>query len=191
MRQGYAPADLGWLPAASQGVLVQMMHPNFPGLLGRALAGIFDSMWSQKDWIPEPLRAPIYWGLFGLTFLGLAGNLARPKSKSEATELQSLARRIALWSGGAALFVNAAACLFFALFVHWGWFEGGRYLLASLSGLMLLLALGWRSIVSEKLFRVAPFVLGFVLLSFNVLTLFHLTTVLNPIARAGTMVVAP
>ena len=188
---GYSPADLGWLPAASQGRLVQMMHPNFPGLVGRAVAGIFDSMWSQKDWIPENLRAPIYWSLFGFTIVGLLGLARAPKSAPELAENQSLARRIALWSGGAAIAVNAAACLFFALFVHWGWFEGGRYLLASLGGLLLLLALGWRSLVGEKLFQFAPFVLGIVLLSLNILTLFHLTTVLNPIARAAGLVVAP
>ena len=191
---GYAPADLGWLPAASQGKLVQMMHPNFPGLLGQAVAGIFDSMWSQKDWIPASLRAPIYWSLFGLTLGGLLGLVRAKNIQTEATEAsgeQMLARRIALWSGGAAIVVNAAACLFFALFVHWGWFEGGRYLLASLGGLMLLLAWGWRSLLNEKSFDYAPFALAFVLLWLNALTLFHLTTVLNPLARAGGLLVAP
>ena len=188
---GYAPADLGWLPAASQGMLVQMMHPNFPGLFGRALAGIFDSMWSQKDWIPPALRAPIYWFLAGFTIVGLLGLSRAKKFASEASEAQNLARRIALWSGGAAIATNATACLFFALFVHWGWFEGGRYLLASLGGLMLLLALGWRALLGEKLFKFAPFVLALVLLSLNILTLFHLTTVLNPVARAAGLLVAP
>ena len=188
---GYAPADLGWLPAASQGMLVQIMHPNFPGLFGRAIAGIFDSMWSQKDWIPPALRAPIYWSLASFTLAGLGGTLLARRVQSEASAEQTQARRIALWSGGAAIATNAAACLFFALFVHWGWFEGGRYLLASLGGLMLLLALGWRSILGEKLFRFAPLVLGLVLLSLNILTLFHLTTELNPIARAAGLVVAP
>lgn len=185
---GYSPADLGWLPAASQGLLVQMMHPNFPGLLGRAVAGIFDSMWSQKDWVPPTLHAPIYWTLFGFTIAGLLGLLRAKKTALPAGDEADLPHRIALWSGGAALVVNAAACVFFALFVHWGWFEGGRYLLASLGGLMLLLAWGWRSLLGEKLFNVAPFILALILLSLNVLTLFHLISVLNPIARAGTMV---
>lgn len=188
--QGYSPADLGYIPTAAEGMLVQIMHPNFPALFGRAVAGIFDSMWSQKDWIPPALRAPIYWPLFGFVAIGLLGLVRAKKTPSQATDEQRLARRIALWSGGAAIAVNAAACVFFALFVHWGWFEGGRYLLASLGGLMLLLSLGWRSILPEKLFEAAPLVLGFVLLSLNVLTLFHLTTVLNPIARAAGLVVA-
>ena len=195
---GYAPADLGWLPAASQGMLVQMMHPNFPGLFGRALAGIFDSMWSQKDWIPTTFRAPIYWSLFGFVALGLLGltRVARAREIASEAEIGAgdgshLARRIALWSGGAAIAVNAAACLFFALFVHWGWFEGGRYLLASLGGLMLWLALGWRALLGEKLFEKAPLILAIVLLGLNVLTLFHLVNALNPIARAAGLVVAP
>ena len=188
--QGYAPADLGWLPAASSGMLVQMMHPNFPGLLGRAVAGIFDSMWSQKDWIPETLRAPIYWPLAGFVAVGLSGLWRARKVPSDASDEQLSARKIALWSGGSAIAVNAAACLFFALFVHWGWFEGGRYLLASLGGLMLLLALGWRSMLPEKWFEAAPFVLGVALLGLNILTLIHLVTVLNPIARAGGLVIA-
>ena len=159
--QGYSPADLGYIPAVSQGMLVQIMHPNFPGLVGQALSGIFDSMWSQIDWIPPALRAPIYWSLLVFTALGLLGLLRAKRAVSEAEEAQSLARRIALWSGGAALATNAAACLFFALFVHWGWYQGGRYLLASLGGLMLLLAWGWRSILGEKLFNLAPVVFGF------------------------------
>ena len=187
---GYSPADLGWLPAASSGKLVQMMHPNFPGLLARAVTGIFDSMWSQKDWIPEPLRAPIYWPLFVFVAVGVLGLLRAKKGELQPDKFGDLARRIALWSGGAAIAVNAAACVFFALFVHWGWFEGGRYLLASLGGLMLLLALGWRSILPEKWFEAAPLVLGVALLGLNILTLFHLTTVLNPIARAAGLVVA-
>ena len=187
---GFAPADLGWLPAAGSGMLVQMMHPNFPGLFGRAVAGIFDSMWSQKDWIPENLRAAIYWPLFGFVVVGLLGLIRTKKSEAQTNQTGTVARRIALWSGGAAIAVNAAACVFFALFVHWGWFEGGRYLLASLGGLMLLLALGWRSILGEKRFEIAPFVLGLVLLALNILTIFHLTTVLNPIARAAGLVIA-
>ena len=193
---GYAPADLGWLPAASQGKLVQMMHPNFPGLLARAVTGIFDSLWSQKDWIPPALRAPIYWSLFGFVLVGLLGLLrakkmrAETNDEAEADDESVLARRIALWSGGVALVVNAAACVFFALFVHWGWFEGGRYLLASLGGLMLLLALGWRSILPEKLFASAPIALAVALLGLNVITLVHLTTELNPVARAAGLVVA-
>ena len=187
---GYSPADLGWLPAASAGRLVQMMHPNFLGLFARAVTGIFDSMWSQKDWIPENWRAPIYWPLFGFVAVGLLGALRAKNGKSQANEAENLARRIALWSGGVAVVINAAACVFFALFVHWGWFEGGRYLLASLGGLMLLLALGFRSLLPEKWFEAAPFVLGFVLLSLNIVTLIHLTTVLNPIARAAGLVIA-
>ena len=189
--QGYAPADLGWLPAAKEGMLVQMLHPNFPGLFGRAVAGIFSSMWSQKDWIPLALRAPIYWLLFAFTFVGLLGLSRVKKFPSQASDEQALARRIALWSGGASVATNAAACLFFALFVHWGWFEGGRYLLASLGALMLLLALGWRSILGEKWFNIAPFVLGAVLFLLNILTLLYLITVLNPVARAGGLLVAP
>ena len=189
--QGYAPADLGWLPAASQGLLVQMMHPNFPGLLERAVTGIFDSAWSQKDWIPKSLRAPIYWSLCGFVAVGLAGLIRARRIENEATGERQLARRIALWSGGAAFWVNAAACVFFALFVHWGWFEGGRYLLASLCGLMLLLALGWRSLLGENAFKFAPLLLGVFLLGLNVLTLWHLTSQLNPIARASGLVVAP
>ena len=192
--QGYSPADLGYIPAASAGMLVQIMHPNFPALFERAISGIFDSMWSQKDWIPAALRAPIYWTLFGFVTIGLLGALLKsPRAKKtdlSANDEQELARRIALWSGGAAIAFNAAACLYFALFVHWGWFEGGRYLLASLGGLMLLLALGWRSILPEKLFEAAPLVLGFVLLALNILTLFHLTAVLNPVARAAGLVIA-
>ena len=182
---GYSPADMGMLPAASQGTLVQMMHPNFPPLVGRALAGIFTSLWSQIDWIPAAVRAPIYWGLLVFVALGLIA-ATRNKAIAAGADETALARRIALWSGGLALLFNAAACLFFALFVHWGWFQGGRYLLASLGGLMLLLATGWRALLGEKAFAAAPLVLGAALLALNALTLYWLVFQLNPLAKVGT-----
>ena len=210
---GYSPADMGWLPPASAGRLVQMMHPNFPPLLGRALWGVFYSAWSQKDWIPQTLRAPIYWGLAAFVAVGLAGlwrqsptirareedgkeenresegeKSARASGgvRAEATQREAfLPGRIALWSGAAGLLANWGACLFFALFVHWGWFEGGRYLLASLGGLMLLVGRGWRNWSGARTFALVSIVLVVVLLLFNGLTIFELVFHLNPLAKAA------
>ena len=178
---GYSPAAKQWLPPDSMGRLVQIMHPNFPPLLGQALWGVFYSLWSQKDWIPETVRAPIYLALAALVTIGLAGLIRARGGIMES----DVARRIALWSGAATLAANWAACVYFALFVHWGWFEGGRYLLASLGGLMLLLATGWRAILGEKNFGVAPFILGIALLALNTLTLYWLVFQLNPLAKVG------
>lgn len=97
---------------------------------------------------------------------------------------ERLPARIALWSGGASLAINWVACIGFALFSHWGWHEGGRYVLPSLGGLSLLLACGYFGLFKAKL----PIVTGawcVAMLLLNGVALAHLVFVLNPLYGPG------
>lgn len=187
--RGFSPAEMGWLPQAKYGVILQMAHPNFPILLGQAVWGIFYTLWSQKDWIPEPVRLGVYLAFAFYCLLALIGGVrARQSRKKEKPEgvtaedgtAEDRAARIALWCSVAAFAVTALACLQIALFVHWGQAEGGRYLLPALVGLSIPLALGWRGLVGPRRLGAVAVAWTVALLSLNGLTVWWLLHVLNP-----------
>lgn len=186
--RGFAPADMGWLPRAEYGPLLQMFHPNFPPLLGQATWGIFYSLWSQKDWIPPALRLGVYLLFAAYCLAALVGaarhRRGRKTSFEDAAEdapaAEDRSARIALWSSVAAFVVTALACLQIALFVHWGQHEGGRYLLPALVGLSIPLARGWRGLIGARRLPALTVVWGVALLSLNGLTLYWLLHYLNP-----------
>ena len=175
------------LPNPSNGVLVLMMHPHFPPLLAMANWGIFYTMWSQKDWIPEAVRLPIYGLLAAYCFGALvSGVMGRRRRRAAGDDLQAadeagVAERIAVWCPGGAFVVNWLAVLSTAMFMHWGWAEGGRYLLPSLSGLSIALARGWRGGLGASR-RLAGITVGWclALVALNALTIYWLLAYLNP-----------
>ena len=72
--------------------------------------------------------------------------------------------------------------MWMALFRHWGWAEGGRYLLAALFGFCLFVALGWRHLVGERrLVAVLGLWCAFAIAT-NVVSIYWLVKVLNPAA---------
>lgn len=189
--QGYSNPRL---PAPSNGMLTMMMHDNFPTEFINTNWGIFYSLWSQKDWIPGPqpdlpattgfnnLRPPIHLALAAYCLLAVVGwgrayFASRPLDGDE-DDIALI--RTARWPGYAAFAINWLACLQIALFVHAGWGEGGRYLLPSLLGLSLALALGWRGLVGEKGLPIVSSIWVVAMLAFNALTIFWLLTFLNP-----------
>jgi 4-amino-4-deoxy-L-arabinose transferase-like glycosyltransferase len=176
----FSPIESGYsnpaLPNPSSGALVMMMHDNFPPLFAMAHWMEFYSLWSQKDWFPESVRSFIYGLLALLTVTAAVGNMLAWKRREPETAQSRSARR-AIYSGFALLW---AACLGMALFVHWGWAEGGRYLLASVGAVALFLALGWRALVSEnKMPAVLKSWIGFALV-LNAICVYWLLTYLNP-----------
>ena len=80
------------LPSPDNGILVMMLHDNFPRLFAYANWGIFYSLWSQKDWIPETVRQPVYWILLAYCLLAILGVLRR---RGERT----LEEHLATWPG--------------------------------------------------------------------------------------------
>lgn len=167
----FSPIENGYtnpaLPSPASGLLVMMMHDNFPPLFALANWSLFYSLWSQKDWFPESIRTPIYLLLALLCFVALIGHIVgkrrrRVAVKNDAnvaaanavapteTATQNAAGReysqashAARRAIYAAFLVNFLACLWMALFVHWGWAEGGRYLVAALGSVGFFLARGW------------------------------------------------
>lgn len=223
IESGYTHPALGAAPRF--GALTVLMHPAFLPLLGLALWGIFYSMWSQKDWIPELLRLPIYLALAGWSVVGVAGNVRLRSSRNQPRKLgrrgleggvspaseagragltppsnlthaqetaaaadpqnrpepnDELAARIALWCGLGAFGVNVAACAAIAVFKHWGWAEGGRYLVSTMGGASLWAARGWRALVGERGAGIVFWTWCALLLALNAVALYWLVAFLNP-----------
>jgi 4-amino-4-deoxy-L-arabinose transferase-like glycosyltransferase len=181
---GYSLVDINWLP--SGGPLVAMMHENFPQFFGIANWSIFYSLWSQKDWIPESVRSPIYYVLAvycALAIIGLIVSKSRRKSVQAAdvsTHNETLSSRLSFWAPVWVFVLNWLACLAVALFQHWGWHEGGRYLVAALGGFSVLLATGWRSLAGERALKSLAIFWIIALVALNSLTLYWLLSYLNP-----------
>ncbi len=176
----FSPIEAGYstpfLPNPSNGILVMMMHPNFPTMFGAANWSLFYSSWSQKDWFPETIRTPIYLVLLAYCVLALLGNLRSWRAKAEDSREANAARRALYFAFG----LSWLACLFMALFRHWGWAEGGRYLAAALGGPALWLALGWRGLLGERAFGRWIFAWGAWALLLNGVAIYWLLSYLNP-----------
>ncbi|MDF2440250.1 MAG: hypothetical protein JWN98_1234, partial [Abditibacteriota bacterium] len=179
------------LPNPQQGTLVMMMHDNFPLLFGAANWGIFSTLWSQKDWIPETLRPPVYVFFSVYCLAALLGSALqwrkRPTQDASADTETTTANdeRIACWPAYASLLINWLACLSIALFVHWGWAEGGRYLLPALVGISLFLARGWRGLIGSSCLNIVTGIWSVALLALNSIAIYWLVQVLNPTFGKG------
>ncbi len=175
------------LPKPSLGYLVMLLHPNFPTVFLVAMWGIFYSAWSQKDWIPETIRQSLYLALAFYCLAATCGQIrARiakkrlPIISSTRSEAELTSSRVARWSSYSTLAATWGACLFTALFVHWGWAEGGRYLLPALPGLAIFLALGWRDWLGAARLGFLSVAWIAAMLALNAVCLYWLVTYLNP-----------
>ncbi len=186
-----------YLPGPENGMLVTMLHDNFPVQFGRTLWSIFYTTWSQKDWLPGPQpdlpayvnvpdwRTPIYLGFAVYCLLALLGwgraYFSRAQNKDDDIDSEEqVGVRAARWPAYGAFLINWLACLHIALFVHAGWAEGGRYLLPSLAGLSLALALGWRSLVGAQRLTLIVGIWIAAMIALNAVTIVRLLTFLNP-----------
>lgn len=178
--RGYTSAAL---PSPSNGILVMMMHDNFPAVLQFSLWGIFYSMWAQKDWIPEAIRMPIYLALLLFCLAAVAGNWkwAGRTVEIPADDKDVLAEKIACRCGYAAFIFTWFSCLFIALFVHFGQAEGGRYLIPAFSGAALFLARGWRGWLGSARLTALTYVWLVAFFAFNALCVYWLLAYLNPL----------
>ncbi len=172
-------------------------------LAGRALLGLFQSFWSQIDWIPVHLREPIWYGLLALVLTAAVGLLADPlrfavgwvKERSRA----KLPGEAAEW--GSPLLVlccgyllNYGSILYIATFVHLGFYQGGRYLMPGVFGAGALLGAGLNGWLRQRKQRPQSFpavipleiapalavVLTLAFVALNVLCIVELVTYLNP-----------
>jgi hypothetical protein len=172
------------LPSPTNGMLVMILHDNFPAVFAIANWSLFATLWSQKDWIPEMLRTGIYGALalycsvagFGMAFAWFRSTRDHGVEGKRSPTLCFLPLVIT----GGAFIVNWIAILQIALFWHWGWSQGGRYLLPSMCGLSLALTTGWRAVLGDARLHILTVVVVVVLLALNGLDLYWLRVHLNP-----------
>ena len=146
------------------------------------VSGLFKSIWAQVGWFPKALAEPIY-GLAGLVVVGAAvgiANLARRRTRPADAERLRRAACILL-----PFPIAWAVAVYAALFVHFGWHEGGRYLLFALPGLVTALVGGWQQVAGAK--GGTAVLIGF-LVTANAASLYNLLTYLNPTFGATVLI---
>jgi 4-amino-4-deoxy-L-arabinose transferase-like glycosyltransferase len=192
----WQPIPMGFsnpaLPRPETGVLTMMMHDNFPPLFAYANWGIFYTLWSQKDWIPETIRTTIYLLLLAYCLAALSGCIkARRQRKPghsvisqtksvETPTISDFSASMAIYTSLAGFVFTWFSCLYIALFVHWGQAEGGRYLLPSFLGLSVALSLGWRAWLSPRRFQSLTTAWCAAMLLLNAVAVYWLLAYLNP-----------
>jgi 4-amino-4-deoxy-L-arabinose transferase-like glycosyltransferase len=183
------------LPAPSNGKLVMMLHPNFLQHLLWAIWGLFYSYWSQRDWILQRANevshagdslTSVQFGVFlvfaiycGLSLMGLLRGWIT-KKESSPTQPFDFQARAATWCSVLGFVAAWITVLQVALFMHWGWAEGGRYLLPAAAGFAIALAHGWRTLVGENGLKLITTLWCLGLIALNGICVYWLHAYLNP-----------
>jgi len=179
-----------FLPDPKNGMLILIMHPHFPEIFGYANLKIFETIWAQKDWLfmsspPVAWHALIRNGIYGifalLAFAGAVGFFVQKLRLQHHRETiqTSLSTQLAKVLSGAVFIISWLAVLQVALFWHWGWAEGGRYLLAGLCGFTIWNARGLSFLTGKKTVILFA-IIGLFLLAINVISIYWLLHYLNP-----------
>lgn len=180
-----------FLPDPHLGKLLLIMHPNFPMVFEYANLKLFETIWSQKDWLlmsNPPVawhvntRNAIYLAFALIPLIAIVGYAVRYikqcRFKTEP-EAKVLSAKMARWIPLSTFIAVWLTVLQVALFWHWGWAEGGRYLLPGLCGYTIWAGRGWEFLTASKL-KIATAVIGIFILSVNGIAIFWLLTFLNP-----------
>lgn len=149
----------------------------------RAAEGLFQSFWSQIDWIPEQLRPAVYGALLALVLAAAAGGVKHLAAWWSAARKEGVRPRLGfplLALPGLAFALNWLHTWYIATFMHMGFYQGGRYLMPSVFGAGALLAAGWDTLTPRRLQFPLALLLVLGLLALNALCLVELVTVLNP-----------
>lgn len=162
----------------------------------RAAEGLYQSFWSQIDWIAEDYRLPIWWTMLILVLAALVGAIKsaiprlmqwsetqkrqKPGSAPEHSVGNPPPVSSPLWVPGSAFTLNWLHTWFIATFMHQGFYQGGRYLMPSVFGAGALMASGLSALVPKR--AQAPMVILLIaaLVALNAHCLIELATVLNP-----------
>lgn len=149
----------------------------------RSAEGLFQSFWSQIDWISEEYRPAIFGLLLALCLLALAGGVWRLREayqnwKQGKLQLGNRLPALTLLAVGFGL--NWLHTWFVATFVHLGFYQGGRYLMPSVFGAGAVLTAGWQVLTPKRAQWAVLGALALGLVGFNVLCLVELITYLNP-----------
>lgn len=191
-----------WAPHTADGHRLTPMEVYTTGLLApllwRSVVGLWVSLWSQPDWFLNPpppgvtqmpVPAAIPYGLLGVLFAAaLAGHvkdyLRRRNEDPAAVPEEKRRQRQVLWLSYAMFALVYGAVTYMAVFVHLGWYQGGRYLYPTIWGFALFLTLG-HAALSSRTRRTLVFAFPVALLLLNALCLFNLIVFLNPAYAGG------
>jgi 4-amino-4-deoxy-L-arabinose transferase-like glycosyltransferase len=170
----YTPGELLW-----HGLL--FVGP-FWWLVGRAIRGLFLSVWTQVGWFPNALHTYLY-ALLGLLLAAAGGghglwwrDLRRGKETASAIYSRGV------WVTFLAFALVYANVVVIAVFTHIGFYQGGRYTLPAIWGLSLFLGLGLERLAMTPRGKAMLFGgVGAFFLLLNGLCLYNLITYLNPL----------
>ncbi len=171
---GYSPIPAGMskLDALASGLVVP--------LVVRAVKGLWMSVFAGVVWFPESSRPAVYGILLALTVLAVAGVVVG---------IVRLVRRRARWGEGQAPAIILSAlgfgviyvsAVWVSVFVHAGFYEGGRYLMPFLSGLTIPFALGLKQVCPRPARTGVMIAVALFFLALNFLVWYHLSTYWNP-----------
>jgi hypothetical protein len=151
----------------------------------RAVVGLFESFWSQVDWVREEYRPAVYGLLLALVLAAVAGGVLRLRDwwterrrqpKEERTPVQASPLLIP----GLGFLLTWLNTWSLATFIHLGVYQGGRYLMPAVFGAGALLGAGWERVVPRRAQLGFAAALVLLFLALNALCLVELVTVLNP-----------
>lgn len=173
-----------------------LLHPDFPALFVKVNVALFNTLWSQRDWLLqrqtraigeyETPQLLIYCALAAFCMLVLIGHLKScatakiANGEAAPAEIIVAARAARLTCYGAFVLVWLTV-LQVALSLHQGWSEGGRYLLPAFIGMALWLARGSAALApSPRALRIFAGIWLGALLLLNIISLYWIIAFLNP-----------
>lgn len=175
-RINYVPQGYSIIPPGMT-VVDAVLTGLLPSAFLATVSGLFRSVWAQVGWFPEVI-APVVYALLlvasGLAAIGLALVWRRWRREGLAIEGHRGRAIVCLVGPWVAIVLLS---FYAALFVHFGWHEGGRYQLFALPGLAALLVRGWLALADRDVVIAAPVAL---LAALNVVSIYNLITYLNP-----------
>ena len=173
-----------FLRDGSQDMIAFLFIPQGQMRYQLALQGAFRYFWSPGDWLP-PAARPVMYALGGLIWLvvpvGLWLGLRRQQPDL-----------VALWRPFTLPFLVGSALLF-AMYVRWtvlvaiqAHAELGRWLMPQMGNLALMWTLAVQGLVGRRSTTVALGLLALFCLTWDVLSIHHIATVLIPLHGAPT-----
>ncbi|MCE5219268.1 hypothetical protein LLH03_19805 [bacterium] len=149
-------------------------------LLLRAINGLWVSVFAGAVWFPDWSHPVVYGVLRLLTALGVIGvvvglwRLKTGKVHFAPGQVEAILLPVI---GFAVLYLSD---LHVSVFVHAGFYQGGRYLLPFLPGLTIPLALGLRQLCPARARNGLGIVVALFFLCLNFLSWYHIITYWNP-----------
>lgn len=150
-----------------------LIYPEWlPRALSLSLPMTFRNFWAGFGWTLVVLPLWWYWLIFGLCMLPASGLVLLVADWRRGRVRPSLFQVRGLWMLALILALMALAVTGHALFIGLGGGSQGRYYFPALPSMALLAALGLDRLLPAGTRRAAPFIVGGLMLAFNLYCLF-------------------